>query len=41
MKPAQSFVGKAGTVAITVVKHVPARGLLWGMVGFVAGTVGG
>lgn len=37
--PQQSFLSKAGSVALTVVKHVPTRGALWGAIGFVVGTV--
>ena len=39
MNPPQSFLSKVGTVATTVVKHVPTRGLLWGVIGFVVGAV--
>ena len=37
--PQQSFLSKAGTVAFTVVKHIPTRGALWGGIGFVVGTL--
>jgi len=39
MSPPQSFLGKAGTVATTVVKHVPTRGLLWAVIGLVVGVL--
>ena len=37
MESSQSFLSKVGTVATTIVKHVPTRGLLWGVIGFVVG----
>lgn len=37
---AASFLGKAGTVVTTVVKHVPTRAVLWGAIGFAVGAAG-
>jgi hypothetical protein len=34
-----SFLDHAGAVAVTIVKHVPARGMLWGGGGFVIGAI--
>lgn len=42
MEPAltrKSFLDHAGSVAKTIVKHVPTRGVLWGVIGFVTGVV--
>jgi hypothetical protein len=35
-----SFLDKAGTVALTAVKHMPTRMVLWGLVGLGVGTAG-
>ncbi len=38
-KTETSFLAKAGAVLGAVVKHVPARGVLWGIIGLVVGAV--
>jgi len=35
-----SFLAKAGAVALTAVKHVPTRMVLWGLIGLVVGVIG-
>lgn len=35
----KTFLQHAGTVAMSIVKHVPTRGVLWGVIGFFLGWV--
>ena len=34
-----SFLSRAGSVAMTIAKNVPTRGVLWGAIGFLVGAV--
>ncbi len=34
-----SLVAQVGTVLLSIIKHVPTRGVLWGFIGFVIGCV--
>jgi hypothetical protein len=34
-----SFLSSVGSVAISIVKHIPGRGVFWGVIGFIIGLV--